>query len=171
MVGTGQLSESQMHSGASALAKAWEGNCFSYSCNESPYQILNSLPKDNGLVYLNGDAAMHNPLWGSWIEALGAWKQPTILISSPLNSGEVPGTSAAYVALCNSLSVPLLGIVQLGGIWEPDKRRSDGLPWCGWIPETGIGEGSSSNSIFSNELFELEQLSIKIHKRLDFLFE
>jgi len=29
--------------------------------------------------------------------------------------------------------VPLAGLIQWGGPWEPQVRRAEGLPWLGWL--------------------------------------
>ena len=44
------------------------------------------------------------------------------------------GLPAAGTALLERWRVPLLGLLQLGGAWEPLERRRDGLPWLGWLP-------------------------------------
>ena len=55
-------------------------------------------------------------------------------------SGAIPaawidgGAARAYTALLQQAGVPLVGLVQLGGTWQPEVRRRDGLPWLGWLP-------------------------------------
>jgi hypothetical protein len=39
--------------------------------------------------------------------------------------------------------VPLVGLLQLGGPWQPERRRVDGLPWLGWLPAETPRAGSS----------------------------
>ena len=68
---------------------------------------------------------------GCWAEALGAWRQPALLLIPPHAPAGAP---RAYSALLQSVGVPLLGLVQLGGAWDPEIRRRDGLPWLGWQP-------------------------------------
>ena len=79
------------------------------------------LPIDPGLP-LEGGA-------GHWAEALGAWRQPALLLlaGEQLNSG----LPAAMTALLLQWRVPLLGLVQADGPWEAPARRGDGLPWLG----------------------------------------
>ena len=79
------------------------------------------LPIDPGLP-LEGGA-------GHWAEALGAWRQPALLLlaGEQLNSG----LPAAMTALLLQWRVPLLGLVQADGHWEAPARRGDGLPWLG----------------------------------------
>ena len=85
---------------------------------------LLALPIDPGQELIGG---------GCWAEALGAWRQPALLLITP----QVPaGAPRAYHALLQSAGVPLLGLVQIGGSWDPEIRRRDGLPWLGWRPET-----------------------------------
>lgn len=69
---------------------------------------------------------------GCWADALAAWRQPALLL---LHAGWPPaGAPRAYHALLAGAGVPLLGLVQLGGPWQPQPRRGDGLPWLGWLP-------------------------------------
>lgn len=69
---------------------------------------------------------------GCWSEALGAWRQPALL-QLPAAEAE-SGLARAYTALLVAAGVPLVGLVQLGGPWQPERRRLDGLPWLGWLP-------------------------------------
>ena len=87
---------------------------------------LAALPLDPGLPLERG---------GSWAEALGAWRQPCLLVVR----GEqlATGLPAAGAALLERWRVPLAGLVQVGGDWQPVLRRRDGLPWLGWLPEIG----------------------------------
>jgi hypothetical protein len=87
---------------------------------------LAALPLDPGLPLARG---------GSWAEALGAWRQPCLLVLR----GEqmATGLPAAGAALLAQWRVPLAGLVQVGGDWQPLKRRRDGLAWLGWLPDAG----------------------------------
>lgn len=70
---------------------------------------------------------------GSWAEALGAWRQPTLLVwTAPQLATGLP---AAATALMERWSVPLVGLLQWGGAWEAGGRRQDGLPWLGRLAE------------------------------------
>lgn len=85
-----------------------------------PPAWLAGLPLDPGLPLTDG---------GSWAEALGAWRQPTALV---LDGDQLAtGSPAAFTALLRQWKVPLLGLIQWGGRWDPDGRRRDGLPWLG----------------------------------------
>jgi len=135
LVCAGQLSDREMRSGSHALAAVWGGHLLEYSCNENPIETLASLSKEeNGLVSLLGDPGAYYLAGGSWLEALAAWRQPTILMAATSLTGKLSGCASAYAALCESLAVPLVGIIQIGGDWDPVTRRLDGLPWCGWLP-------------------------------------
>ncbi|MFN9621786.1 MAG: hypothetical protein ACK587_02960 [Cyanobacteriota bacterium] len=87
---------------------------------------LASLPLDPGHPLEQG---------GTWAEALGAWRQPTLLVIA--YDQRPSGAAAASVALLRQWRVPLLGVVQWGGPWSPDQRRRDGLPWLGGLEDTG----------------------------------
>jgi hypothetical protein len=94
---------------------------------------LAALPVDPGLPLERG---------GSWAEALGAWRQPCLLVMR----GEQldTGLPAAGAALLERWRVPLAGLMQVGGHWQPTERRRDGLPWLGWLPESGGESGAES---------------------------
>ncbi|MDM7953598.1 MAG: hypothetical protein QUV07_10360 [Cyanobium sp. CZS 25K] len=93
---------------------------------------LAALPVDPGLPLERG---------GSWAEALGAWRQPCLLVvrGEQLDTG----LPAAGAALLERWRVPLAGLLQVGGDWQPMLRRRDGLPWLGWLPEIGEGSGEA----------------------------
>jgi hypothetical protein len=84
---------------------------------------LAALPVDPGLPLAGG---------GSWAEALGAWRQPTLLLVSEAQLAT--GLPAAGAALLLRWQVPLVGMIQAGSPWSPEERRRDGLPWLGWLP-------------------------------------
>ena len=67
---------------------------------------------------------------GCWAEVLAAWRQATLLL---LPAQAPAGAPRAYTALLHGAAVPLVGLVQCGGCWQPDVRRRDGLPWLGWL--------------------------------------
>ena len=169
LVGAGELNEPEMTAAYKALATFWECELRKFSCNDSPNEILSSLQEDQGLFQLIGDAAITNGKRGSWLEALAAWRMPTILICTPLLNGLIPGVSSSYVALCRELSIPLVGIVQLGGIWDVKNRSLDGLPWCGCIPNR-ISKGFSLDSIeYLEYQIDVEVLGINLKKRMALL--
>ena len=170
LVSVGNSQDHQIKVGTNALAEAWGVNLLEYSCANEPHKVIASLPKEEGIVRCLGDAAKHQSYGGSWLEALGAWRLPTILIVVPSSSGELPGSACAYVALCESLSVPLVGIVQFGGDWNPVDRRLDGLPWCGWLPLDGqshlmnTAPFSRNNNIIAEDIvFILQQRIVNLN--------
>ena len=72
---------------------------------------------------------------GTWAEALGAWRQPTVVV---LHHDQLEtGRPAAMAALLMRWEVPLLGLIQWGGTWQPQIRRSDDLPWLGSLAVEG----------------------------------
>ena len=166
LVGAGHLSNDEMRAGSSSLASGWGSELIEYSCIDNPIEILNSLPKKNCLIQLLGDAAMLHPEGGSWLESLGAWRQPIILKVITTPSGDVPGTAAAYKALCEFLGVPLLGLIQFGGNWNHVQRRLDGLPWLGWLPSNtpAISHGTDLNSNPKDE--EIDRITLLLNHRL-----
>jgi len=64
-----------------------------------------------------------------WAEALGAWRQPTLVL---LDAGQVEsGLPASISALLGQWQVPCVGLVQWGGAGDGCGRRRDGLLWLG----------------------------------------
>lgn len=88
-----------------------------------PGPWLAPLPLDPGLALAQG----------SWAEALGAWRQPTLLVVEQAQLGT--GLPAAATALLERCSVPLLGLLQWEGRWDGQMRIRDGLPWLGLLGE------------------------------------
>jgi len=111
---------------ASALGLPW---CEPLA-DQAPQLALAPLAHQGpGLVPLPLDPGWPLPGAGHWAEALGAWRQPVLLLlaADQLDSG----LPAAMVALLHQWQVPLAGLVQWGGAWDGDARRGDGLPWLG----------------------------------------
>lgn len=79
---------------------------------------------------------------GCWADVLAAWRQPALLL---LPEDAAAGAPRAYHALLASGGVPLLGLVQLGGIWEPQRRRCDGLPWLGWLAAAAAADAPEAD--------------------------
>jgi hypothetical protein len=85
----------------------------------------------------------------TWAEALGAWRQPTLLI---LDGPQLAsGWPAAATALLRQERVPLVGLIQWGGEWQPERRRQDGLPWLGDLtpPDGGDGDGDRELAVLA----------------------
>jgi hypothetical protein len=139
LVGAGSLPEVRMRRAAEAIASVWDRPLRIHACGEDPDRLLAEFTADveSQLLRLCGDAACERPGGSSWLEALAAWRIPTLLIASPNADGSMPGVVPAYVALCSSLRLPLIGLIQLDGHWQPERRRRDGLPWCGVISTAG----------------------------------
>ena len=98
-----------------------------------PAPWLAPLPLDPGL-WLPG---------GSWAEALGAWRQPSLLAFSA--SQLATGMPAAATALLQRWNVPLAGLIQWEGSWDGASRRADGLPWLGRLgPEVQVRPGTAA---------------------------
>ncbi|MFN9619715.1 MAG: hypothetical protein ACK55X_08400 [Synechococcaceae cyanobacterium] len=97
----------------------------------------NTLRPPAWVVALPADPGLTLPQGGCWAEALGAWRQPTALVLAA--SQLASGWPAAATALLRQQQVPLAGLIQLGGEWEPLLRRNDGLPWLGWLAESSPG--------------------------------
>ena len=162
LVGAGPLAEPKMNAGSQQLAHAWEKRLIPHSCAEPPDLVLADLTAEQALVQLHGDAAMLGTS-GSWLEALAAWRQPVVLLVSPLPSGEISGIAAAYSALCTTLAVPLIGLVQLGGLWEQNKRREDGLLWCGWLQDH---DSSLDRSVHNDQRMDPKVVAAHLSRRL-----
>ena len=99
-----------------------------------PHAVLAALqPEASGwLLPLAVDPGAELEQPGCWVEALAAWRQPVVL-QVPAAQAEA-GSARAYAALLEAAQVPLVGLVQVGAPWQPQRRRADGLPWLGWLP-------------------------------------
>jgi hypothetical protein len=115
-----------------------------------PEGWLASLPLDPGHPLEAG---------GTWAEALGAWRQPTLLV---IDWRQLPsGAAAAGVALLRQWRVPLLGLVQWGGLWSPEQRRKDGLPWLGGlVEERAAAEGKGRGEMA--EMDDMEEAAAAV---------
>lgn len=88
-------------------------------------------PPGPWLAPLSRDPGLALPAGSCWAEALGAWRQPVLLL---VGHGQlVTGLPAAATALLLQRGVPLVGLIQCGGPWDGQERRRDGLPWLGWL--------------------------------------
>ncbi len=97
---------------------------------------------------------------GSWAEALGAWRQPSLLL---VPAAALAGPAAAYSALLAAAGVPLLGLVQLGGPWDGAARRGDGLPWLGWLP---LAEAAPASAAAGEAAGEPALAALELARRL-----
>ncbi len=113
---------------ATALGLAWREPLDP----QDPQRALEGLAEQGpGLVPLPVEPGLPLNGAGHWAEALGSWRQPVLL----LLAGEQldTGLPAAMVALLRQWQVPLVGLVQADGAWDPQARRGDGLPWLGGL--------------------------------------
>ncbi len=161
LIKIGDFSDSLAFAGSFAVANFYGLKLREVFCEEEPNTVLMNLKKDKEIIHLLGDVGMLHPSGISWIEALGAWKQPVLLFASPLPSGDIQGVVPAYVSLCKTFSVPLAGLIQVGGIWDPRKRKLDCLPWLGHIPD----EFFNKNPDF-NQSFLLERILLNLKTRM-----
>jgi hypothetical protein len=83
------------------------------------------------LVPLPRDPGHGLPAGGHWAEALGAWRQPVLVLFSAKQVNT--GLPACTQALLDRWQVPCAGLLQWGGNWQSEQRRLDGLPWLGWL--------------------------------------
>jgi hypothetical protein len=74
---------------------------------------------------------------GSWAEALGAWRQPTVLLIPA--AAAASGVAAAYHALLKLQGVPLLGLIQGAAPGCLAIAAAMACPgWAGWrLPGSG----------------------------------
>jgi len=100
-----------------------------------PQRSLAALATNPGswLAPLGRDPGLALPGGGTWAEALGAWRQPCVLLLPAPQLAS--GLAAATTALLRQERVPLLGLIQWGGPWCPRARVQDGLPWLGWLAD------------------------------------
>lgn len=123
--GPAQLSRKSSDSGGAGGAAVWA----------DPPQLLAAASEQPGpwLWPLAGDPGAFLGDQGCWAEALGAWRQPTLMLIPAAAAST--GPAAAYHALLERQGVPLLGLIQWGGPWLAADRRRDGLPWLGWLAD------------------------------------
>jgi hypothetical protein len=96
------------------------------------------------LAPLSLDPGLALSAGGSWAAALGAWRQPTLL----LVDGHRPasGLAAAATALLRQEGVPLLGLIQWHGAWNSQERQLDGLPWLGWLGDAPAADPAAQEA-------------------------
>ncbi len=165
LIGCGPVSKPTMDAGSKALAGFWGRDLLYISSDQEPNGFLMSFEKENSLIQVQGDAAKVSCSGGSWLESLAVWRQPVLLIVTPLTDGYLPGIANAYVALCKELSVPLIGLLQLGGAWDQSNMGLDGLPWCGLINSDVLENLSGGNESQSDLLIHTQEVIDKIISR------
>ncbi len=167
LIAIGETSDSLANAGSLTLARFLGVKLIKISSEKEPHEVLKQLNERDVIVQLLGDAAKLHSSGSSWLEVIGAWRQPVTLMIAPSISGDIPGAASAYVSLCNSLSVPLVGLVQLGGELDLNKRRLDCLPWCGCIPSELLSKAFSweNANVDQNLMIEEIVLNIKHRKR------
>jgi hypothetical protein len=82
------------------------------------------------------------PDGGTWAEALGAWRQPTLLTLRWQQLAS--GAAASTIALLRQWRVPVMGVLQWGGTWDGEGRRRDGLPWLGRLEDGASAEAEGA---------------------------
>ncbi|MGC5198324.1 hypothetical protein ACLD7X_016230, partial [Aphanothece microscopica RSMan92] len=112
------------HGGLAALAER---------ASSSGSGALVPLPLDPGEPLADGS---------TWAEALGAWRQPALLLITA--EQQASGLAAAMVALARQEGVPLAGLIQWGLPWRPELRRRQGLPWLGVVEASRRGEADGA---------------------------
>lgn len=99
---------------------------------EAPAEALSALndPAGGWLAPLPLDVGVMRQQ-GSWAEALGAWRQPTLLVVEARHRST--GLPAAATALLRHWQVPLVGLLAWSAAApaQPAAEHSDGLPWLG----------------------------------------
>ncbi len=167
LITAGTIDKEEFQHACQDLANGWGCNLREQDCSSEPNSSLKALGSDYLMVKLDGDPAVSKTNGGSWLEALGSWKKLAILFTSPLHdSNEIGGVAAAYVALCEKLEVPLVGIIQVGGEWNESLRKKEGLPWCGKI-SLKSKSGKVHNDEISNHYEELKEIIIILKKSIN----
>ena len=100
-----------------------------------------------------------------WAEALGAWRQPVLLVVPAIQLKS--GLPAAATALLRQWQVPLLGLLQWGGSWQARARRHDGLPWLGMLAEEASVEGSDGDELAADSAASLATVLALRWRQLD----
>ena len=137
VLGAGALAELPMRRATQVLADGLSLPLQTIAAGQRADGVLEALPVSApSVIRLSGDPGRLSSDGRSWLEALGAWRMPVLMLGAPLADGVMPGAVPAFYALCEQHRVPLLGLVQMGGIWKPLERRLDGLPWLGWLADT-----------------------------------
>ncbi len=152
-----------------AISRFFPSQLLRISCDEHPNDFLSEFENRNEIVQLVGDAAISNSSGGSWLESLGDWQKPVVLLASPTTTGHIPGTVSAHVSLCKRFLVPLVGVIQLGGEWHPKRRSLDCLPWHGFIPSELLNKEFKLEKANLDEVFLLEDISRNLKRTISLM--
>ncbi len=123
---------------AQALQWTWDDRWQHLGPGDDPNRALQQLQPSSGkpapglrpaLLGLPLDPGLPLVCGGHWAEALGAWRQPAVLVFSAEQLQT--GVPAAMTSLLKNWQVPLVGLVQWGEPWASADRCRDGLPWLG----------------------------------------
>jgi len=128
---------------ANRLAQVLDLPVRTVSCVSDPQEAMAqlSLCPDRWLAALPLDPGLALDSGGCWAELLGAWRQPSLLVLDHVQLAT--GLPAAGTALLQRWQVPLVGLIQWGGPWNPDARRRDGLPWLGCLAGNPAEQGET----------------------------
>jgi hypothetical protein len=108
------------------------------------------------LVCLSWDPGLLLPDGRPWAEALGAWRQPVLLLIGAEQLAS--GVACATTALLTARGVPLAGLIQWGEPWQAEERRRDGLPWRGALGVAGVAEGCDLAAALQLQMARLSSL-------------
>ena len=148
---------------ALALQGTWDDRWQHLAPGDDPNRALQQLQPPMGepvpgqspaLVGLPLDPGLPLACGGHWAEALGAWRQPAVLVFSAEQLQT--GVPAAMTSLLKNWQVPLVGLIQWGEPWASAERRRDGLPWLGALQTEQISSGQNSpGQTFSEQASQL----------------
>jgi hypothetical protein len=134
VIGAGSLPELLMARGCTTLAQAVGLPLCTVNVGQAPDPWFSrQVAASPALMRLCGDAGRISRDGSSWLDALGAWQIPTVVLAVTESDGAVPGIVPATIALCKARRVPLKALLQLGDSWNRSERLRDGLPWQGWL--------------------------------------
>lgn len=166
LLGAGPLPELSMRCGAETLSDTLGLPLTTVAEGQSPDpSLVNLMASPPRLIRLAGDPGSLHHEGSSWMDALAAWKCPVILLGSPRPDGVMPGTIPAFTSLCETRGMVLLGLIQLGGLWLPEVRKRDGLPWLGWLSDSRLDRNRPDQCDAAVEA--VDRLSIIIRSRLE----
>ncbi len=94
LISTGTVSNGDFQQASSDIAGEWSCELKTKSCHCAPNQTIKELGSEFVMVKLEGDPAISTLKEGNWLEALAAWKKPTILFDSPNSANEIRGLAA-----------------------------------------------------------------------------